>query len=87
MIRRIHRRWSKYADDDEAFGQGFCSHRCRTKVGSDRVKTRRIEQRNEGAPHLCGGCGEVLDGKRGDAKFCSPACRQRAYRARKGGAS
>jgi hypothetical protein len=92
MTHPRKRRWEY--DDDQYDGTGrllprraFCSQRCRTKVDSDRVKTRRIEQRHEDAPHLCGGCGEVLDGKRGDAKFCSPACRQKAYRVRKGGAS
>ena len=30
----------------------------------------------------CGACGRRVKGKRSDARYCSPACRQRAYRAR-----
>ena len=32
----------------------------------------------------CQGCGAALDAKRGDVRFCSNACRQKAYRARVG---
>jgi hypothetical protein len=32
----------------------------------------------------CAGCGELFGGVRADAAYCSPRCRQRAYRERRG---
>jgi hypothetical protein len=31
---------------------------------------------------ICGSCENTLEGKRSDAKFCSPACKQRGRRKR-----
>jgi hypothetical protein len=53
-----------------------CSDRCRTRYYSDRA-------RHDHAPatHRCEGCGEMMTG-RADRRYCSSACRQRAYRQR-----
>ena len=53
-----------------------CSDRCRTAYYTDRA-------RRDSAPvtHRCKGCGEAMTG-RADRRYCSSACRQRAYRQR-----
>jgi hypothetical protein len=82
--------YAAYDDEDadvpERWPRAFCSQRCRSRVDHDKAATRRIQARQEHGPHQCGGCGEVLDGRRADARYCSGACRQRAYR-QQGGAS
>lgn len=52
-----------------------CSQRC-----ADRV--RRSAARVEREPADCATCGERFDHGRRDSRYCSPACRQRAYRRR-----
>jgi hypothetical protein len=91
MVREHgNRRW-RYSNDWEASPDRhavqyvFCSTRCRSRIDRARAAGRRAEKRAESAPHLCSGCGEVLDGRRADAAYCSPACRQRAYRRRRCG--
>jgi hypothetical protein len=34
-------------------------------------------------PVVCEGCGRLATGRRADARYCSAACRQASYRARK----
>jgi hypothetical protein len=55
-----------------------CSKRC-----SDRVEVER--RRVEHQPRRCEICDEEFTPKRSDARFCSNACRQDAYRQRKAG--
>ncbi|MDQ3784412.1 MAG: hypothetical protein M3360_05970 [Actinomycetota bacterium] len=62
----------------------FCSQRCRSRYGHDRAGTRRIEERIEAGPVHCAECEQVLEARRSDSIYCSSACRQRAYRKRKG---
>ena len=54
-----------------------CSNQCRQAVHNANYRRKhprsRVEQR-------CGDCGETFRPSRRDAKFCSMACRQRAYR-------
>lgn len=38
---------------------------------------------NRGRTLTCESCGETFSGVRSDARYCSPACRQRAYRERR----
>jgi hypothetical protein len=52
----------------------FCSDLCRWQV---QAASRRIVPE----PHPCAGCGDPVTA-RADARYCSSACRQRAYRAR-----
>jgi hypothetical protein len=44
-------------------------------------------RRRKSAPTSCAGCGETFTPKRSDARYCSAACKQRAYRRRNGGSS
>jgi len=83
------RRWVKDPDRpwrlaEVPYGEplaAYCSTRCRDLVRRELAAQRRTAERN---PVLCAGCHEVMDGPRSDARYCSPACRQRAYRARRG---
>lgn len=52
-----------------------CSDLCRARHYSTRA--RRVTP----TAHVCSGCGETMTG-RADRRFCSSACRQRAYRRR-----
>lgn len=77
--------WRLSADDtDEAPPTAYCSAALQVAHRPERTATRRLEARAEQGPHQCGGCSEVLDGRRSDARCCSGACRQRAYRRRGG---
>lgn len=51
-----------------------CSGVCRSRFYAARSAT-------EAVTHLCEGCGTAMAG-RADRRYCSPACRQRAYRQR-----
>lgn len=51
-----------------------CSDLCRSRV----YDARRV---TEAVTHPCEGCGTGITG-RADRRYCSPACRQRAYRQR-----
>jgi hypothetical protein len=54
-----------------------CSNRCRQRL----LRARKARRRQwQGA--VCTGCGLSFNPKRADAKFCSSACRQNAYRLR-----
>jgi hypothetical protein len=57
----------------------FCSERCRQSHAKAKRSVARAEQR---AGCRCDQCEEVLSADRADARYCSNACRQRAYRAR-----
>lgn len=57
----------------------FCSERCRWTL-YNRERDRRAAVARE---KICESCGEKFSTTRSDAKTCSPACRQRAYRDRK----
>jgi hypothetical protein len=69
-IRMIHCDWSYYRRHN------VCTPRCAQRV---RRRARR-EQRPE---QTCTVCKTMFQPKRADAKFCSSACRQWAYRLRK----
>jgi len=67
------------------FGQGrveTCTDRCakeqRKKTHRHSKQPRKVEHQ----PQACQECGEQFTPKRSAAKFCSPACRQSAYRER-----
>jgi predicted nucleic acid-binding Zn ribbon protein len=57
----------------------FCSGRCRG-LHYNHVRGERGARARE---KVCGVCGEEFTAKRVDAKTCSPACKQKAYRRRR----
>lgn len=54
-----------------------CSHSCSTSL-------TRKRNGNQGTGQGCAECGDRIDTGRADSRYCSPACRQKAYRQRKG---
>jgi hypothetical protein len=65
---------------EKTWGDVFCSEGCRQQRREQRRATRGLRQR----PHekTCEVCAAEFVAKRSDAKTCSSACRQRAYRKR-----
>ena len=57
----------------------LCSSRCAWLAASKRRSATTGAARHK----ACAVCGTVFDPPRADARYCSPACRQRAYRQRK----
>jgi hypothetical protein len=75
-------RWfggSEWSPEREGVAR-YCDDVCRGVADSERTRSVRAESRNG---LTCEVCGEVLDVARKDARYCSPACRQKAYRARR----
>lgn len=60
----------------------FCSNRCRNRVYGARFRRRHSRPKTVHALAACRVCGCNFEPKRSDAKTCSPACRQKAYRER-----
>ena len=56
-----------------------CSERCRVYAARERARQRRIDY-----PDACDECGAPMPGCRRNRDYCSPACRQKAYRKRVG---
>jgi hypothetical protein len=69
------RTWS-YVREEWTRAVSTCSDHC--------AKQARNARRRKSKPTTCAGCGETFVPKRSDAKFCSAACKQRAYRQRSG---
>jgi formylmethanofuran dehydrogenase subunit E len=61
----------------------FCCDRCRSKWHNRRHSQVRKQQRQRYLAKACEVCGEEFTAKRVDAKTCSPACKQKAYRRRR----
>lgn len=57
-----------------------CNWRCRRKVYTKKRKERREAKRSD---MECGQCGRTFTPDRSDAKWCSDACKMKAYRRRK----
>jgi hypothetical protein len=55
----------------------LCSWRCSRHYYTALDRERRFEQRKD---TVCQTCGDEFTPKRADAKHCSPACKQKAYR-------
>jgi hypothetical protein len=58
-----------------------CSIECRQAIHNANYRKRHPRRRGE---RTCLDCGEVFTPKKRNSKFCSIACKQRAYRARIG---
>ncbi len=56
-----------------------CSERCSARL----YNRPRDEASAQAREKVCGVCGEAFTATRADAKTCSPACRQKAYRLRR----
>jgi hypothetical protein len=54
----------------------ICGEPCRRIVRAANARARRR------VPRACSICGVEFKPNRGDARYCSPACKQRAYRQR-----
>jgi len=59
----------------------FCSPDCERRYYQDRQQEKRRATLD--LDKVCEGCDEPFRASRSDARYCSGACRQRAYRARK----
>jgi hypothetical protein len=57
----------------------YCSERCE----KDHYNLRRRQQREAERGRDCEECGEAFVATRSDAKHCSAACKQKAYRAKR----
>lgn len=55
----------------------YCSFDC-MRLGSLKIAARRTKENREN--RICECCGKVFTPTRSDGKFCSNACRQKAYR-------
>lgn len=60
----------------------FCCERCQNGFYRRRRRRRIAEKRRADGSKQCQECHDTLDGQRADARYCSSACRQRAYRSR-----
>jgi hypothetical protein len=72
--RRFVRRWRRFSEDGEPLTRTFCCEHCRRRFH----KTKR-----EHEPRRCDVCPRTFTPTRSDSRYCSPACRQKAYRRRK----
>jgi hypothetical protein len=58
----------------------FCCEVCEHAARASFARQKRTDVRGT---RQCESCGETFEPTRTDARFCSPACRQRTYRRRK----
>ena len=71
------RKWKRLRADGLPVKQ-YCSGRCSIDAYIERRRLRRSAAREK----TCGVCGTAFTAKRRDAKTCSKACKQKAYRQR-----
>jgi hypothetical protein len=60
----------------------YCSNRCRNRVYGARFRRRHPRPKVARPVVACRTCGRSFAPRRSDARTCSPACRQKAYRER-----
>lgn len=74
---RFTRDWQGWDEERPPTPRTFCSENCRRAFQRAKARAKR------GTPERdCEGCGERFTPTRSDARYCSPACKQRAYRGR-----
>ena len=61
----------------------FCSQLCSSRYWNKVQRHKRLESRQK----ECKGCEKAFTAPRSDTKFCSAACKQKAYRVRQGAAA
>jgi hypothetical protein len=74
--KKFKKSWLKYHGERRT----FCSQRCRVRHNNQK-RSERLEEKRAGTE--CQECGDTFTPDRSDAKYCSAACKQRAYRKRK----
>jgi hypothetical protein len=57
----------------------FCSDACSSKGWAAERRRKRLEKQGT---YSCEGCSTAFRPTRADARFCSPACKQKSYRQR-----
>jgi hypothetical protein len=62
---------------------GACSGPCRRAIDAKRKRLNRARERQCRLSHICETCAAKFTPTRSDARYCSNACRQDAYRKRK----
>ena len=60
----------------------FCSGGCAREFYAAAQRNKRAERRPSGQRRNCATCGAPVTTGRADSRFCSSACRQKAYRKR-----
>ena len=78
--RRL-RHWAYFGMRAPAQPRPFCSERCRRRVFDTERKAKRLAER-DGDERQCAACRGTVNKRRADARYCSTACRQGAYRQR-----
>jgi hypothetical protein len=63
----------------KTIGRGLCSPSCERLARNAELRERRRSSRGE---RICEDCGGTFTPPRADGRYCSAACRQRAYRKR-----
>ena len=66
--------------------RSFCCTQCRNRFYQKMTLQQREREKNPLSITCNVCCGAIPDSKRGDVRYCSSACRQKAYRQRKQGA-
>ena len=74
---RFTRQWA-YTGERELAARVFCSTHCRRSTFRAEAKAKR-----ERKPRKCECCPATFTPSRADSRYCSAACRQRAYRERR----
>ncbi len=62
----------------------FCSDKCNQKFWINYQRQKRHEERKISCQKNCGICDKPFTAPRSDTKYCSAACKQKAYRVRRG---
>jgi hypothetical protein len=68
-----------------AMQRRYCSEECgeQVRAGRRRERLRFAREQRVSVPRPCVVCGEAFTASRPEARYCSSACRQDAYRKRK----
>ena len=62
----------------------FCSEDCSKRHWANYRREKRLSERQKTCQKECGECEKSFTAPRSDTKFCSAACKQKAYRVRQG---
>jgi hypothetical protein len=86
--RRRSHYWRYWTGPDlPAEPRVFCGTACKRRVLAVERRSRRLAAAAKRKPLRCPVCHRQFEATRPDARYCSNACRQGAYRKRKPGAA